>query len=368
MYTIYMTHPGESLSEIAFNHYGSNDRRIVEELALLNPFLQLQGGTNIFGAYLEPFQAIALPEDLLSTFGTYQMMTDRINVMPRNDRIQLTMIQDEGIDPNLMIAAVAAGYIPSRAKQGRDAFINFSQDFAAALPGASIETYVSKMERFSDSVRKVDEHIETYRTLPKAERKIYFREQFEPVYKAMQNRFIERMTLQKSYLHMPSKHRLSVLIHQKSFTFKDYTNLSQVTRLMSLLRTIGRAIIVVEVIQRADKVEEIYKEHGNWERELAVQVGGLTLDLAIGGLAGFFLTPYGWVFAILGGTAIGTLTSMGGEFAGGMIWDAYSSDEKSKLKPLDCPPGKIPADMGIQTVGEEGAPQMNSFCAAVENK
>lgn len=104
-------------------------------------------------------------------------------------------------------------------------------------------------------------------------------------------------------------------------------------------------------------VEAIERHDGSWPRELAIQLSGFAAGLLVGAAAVFLLSPLGWV-------TVAVSAALGSMFADKIIqgvaekvWDYFHSPRE-----LKCPPGKVPATIGIQ-LASSIQPSMSTVCA-----
>jgi len=114
----------------------------------------------------------------------------------------------------------------------------------------------------------------------------------------------------------------------------------KVSRFAQALRYSGRGIVVLDVGFRGQRVRSEYKNGGEWERELAVQTGGLVGSVGGGSLGAnvaltagrlaLAATPMGWAVVIGSSIAIGAVAAYQGDKAlqgmFGKIWDSLFGD------------------------------------------
>lgn len=101
-----------------------------------------------------------------------------------------------------------------------------------------------------------------------------------------------------------------------------------VTRFSQSLNYAGKGIIAVDLGLRTNKVYQTYQDNGEWEREIAVQTGGLAGATGAGYVTGravaltmtriaLAATPWGWAIMIGSSIVIGAVA-------------AYQMDEQGK--------------------------------------
>lgn len=288
MYTIYMTRPGETLDKIAFYYYGSNEPYLIAQLALLNPLLQLEGGTHVLGGHLAPYQAIALPDDFMTAGISYQMITDTLNAMPRDDRRLLTDLQDAGLDPNLLLAAAEASYIPPTVKtKKQSSLLENIEDFVLGTIDTGIGLTEERLNNFNEKLTDLEDCLEKYKNLPVRKRYAYFKKFVRTAYEEVLTAYQQRINFYyPRRMNIPGRNKLRRLVHVKGFSLRNYDDVHLLTRLLPCARLAEHGFLLLDVGSRLKKVKTVYNNHGNWEKELAVQSGGFLGGYLTGALAG----------------------------------------------------------------------------------
>lgn len=106
----YITASGESLADIAYDHYGHlATNMMLNHLMDLNRY-SLNGPGPLEQAILSPYQAIYLPDDCDPPAENHQLILDELNFIPYNNRQRLKHICDMDMDPNFLTAAFDASY------------------------------------------------------------------------------------------------------------------------------------------------------------------------------------------------------------------------------------------------------------------
>lgn len=114
----------------------------------------------------------------------------------------------------------------------------------------------------------------------------------------------------------------------------------KVSRFAQALRYSGRGIVALDIGFRGQRVHSEYRNGGEWERELAVQTGGLVGSVGGGSLGAnvaltagrlaLAATPMGWAVVIGSSIAIGAVAAYQGDKAlqgmFGKIWDSLFGD------------------------------------------
>jgi phage tail protein X len=264
MYNIYMTQYGESLGQIAFHHYGRNDPAFVNQLALANPSLRLQGGTEVMGGILEPFQAIALPDNLdQSALNTHQMIVDTINNSPRDDRYFLRQLLDQGIDPNLLLAAAEASYIPPHEKKDSSK-VGEAIDLSMALADAAIETSLESDETFSKKLTKLERRLRIHKILPLEYKSNYFNNRIKPAYKEAITAYNRIFVLSyKKRAHIPGVRKLRHLSYKTDFTLRNIGDVDMLLKSIPYKKFLGHCAIALDISTRYESVKEVYEKNGN---------------------------------------------------------------------------------------------------------
>lgn len=114
-----------------------------------------------------------------------------------------------------------------------------------------------------------------------------------------------------------------------------------VSKLSGAMNYAGKGFVVLDGGMRGQKVYETYQHGEDWERELAVQTGGLSGSISGGYLTGkgvaltlsriaLLATPWGWAFTIGSSIVLGVIVSnqMDTRFQRfvGNIWDSVFKD------------------------------------------
>lgn len=364
----YITEPGETLADIAYDHYGhlATDM-MLNHLMDLNRY-SLNGPGPLEQTILSPYQAIYLPDDFDPPTNNHQLILDELNFTPYRDRQRLKHICDMDMDPNFLNATFdvsrqikqpnAVRIVPeNRDSEEKENPLEFIADAGIGLTDKTVEVRAKRVEAFEEAVKRVNEKLAEYKTKPPAARQAFAVKEIKPAYQDMLRAYQRRVTLnysKKFNIHSRNKLQRKYL-NRKGFSIEGYEDVQKLTNTLKYSKYISNGFILLDIGTHAVPVIEAIERHDDsWPRELAIQLSGFAAGFLVGAAAVFLLSPFGWI-TVAAGAAFGSMYA--DKFLqreAGKIWDHFH-------KSLECPPGKVPATIGLQLAGSVH-PSMSTVC------
>ena len=364
----YITEPGETLADIAYEHYGHLATDMMfNHLMDLNKY-SLTGPGPLEQAVLSPYQAIYLPDDFDPPATNHQLILDELNFTPFKDRQQLRQICDMDMDPNFLTSAFDVGCqieqppivssMPGSTNKREENPAEFVTDAALGLTDKTFDVREKRAEAFEEAVKRVNEKLAEYKTKPPAMRQGFAVREIKPAYQNMLSAYQRRVTFNYSKkFNIASRNRIQrKYLNNKVFSIEGYEDAQNLINVLKYSKYIGRGFILLDIISHATPVIEAARRHdGSWPRELAIQLSGFAIGFAIGVAAVILLSPVGWVTAAVGAAVLSMGGDQGMQWLTKHVWDYYHSNE------LKCGPGKVPATIGLQLAGSI-QPSLSTLC------
>jgi hypothetical protein len=331
---IYISRPGDSLTNIILSHYGPTqyaqnyDRVIRANYRYLDYYFPNITALQI----LDNFQAVELPEN--SFYGSEADMVRFLNGESVSTRAALRSVAEAGISPSNLIAATRAA-TPNHASASTDKHISPDDlaDYANSFIGSTADTVKDSADKFDKAFNELRILMKEYSLIPAAYQKALvpqLKTAYNKTMQAYHKRFFALKRVHATMARLSTMRNAANTPGFEGLTLGDAGE--EIIRIGRKAARISRGCVVVDLALDTVDVAEAYHHHQDWMKEAFVDYGTSILAGGAGFLAGLVLSPLlGGLCLMIAGFGVGILAGWAIKSGLEELWKLFHAKQNNNL-------------------------------------